>query len=171
MWLWLPSVAGITECRIPYKEEHKCASFSGVNTVLTIFLVLHSLHTDVHDKKHSVAQYKGGGVWHGTAIFRDFFDAAIDSTAAPPVRVITNSSPCPNFSHASGACVAFHCHQNYCRNKKTFWDVKWNKICTCTGTHEQFTQLNYTACKFVLRDPNIFLFPHLLWYWKWLSVQ
>lgn len=40
---------------------------------LTIFLVLHSLHTDIHDKKHSVAQYKGGRVWHGIVIFKDFF--------------------------------------------------------------------------------------------------
>lgn len=40
---------------------------------LTFFLVLDSLHRDIHDKKHSVAQYKGGRVWHGKVIFQDFF--------------------------------------------------------------------------------------------------
>lgn len=42
-------------------------------------------------EKHSVAQYKGGRVWHGIVVFKVsflflfFLNLAIDGTAAPPV--------------------------------------------------------------------------------------
>lgn len=41
-------------------------------------------------EKHSVAQYKGGRVWHGTVVFKVsflifFLNLAIDGTAAPQV--------------------------------------------------------------------------------------
>lgn len=52
------------------KKEHECVSVPRVNTVSNkFFFVLHNLHTDLHDKKHSVAQYKGGWVWHGIFFF------------------------------------------------------------------------------------------------------
>lgn len=52
------------------EKEHKCVSVPRLNTVSNkFFFVLHNLHTDIHDKKHSVAQYKGGWVWHGIDFF------------------------------------------------------------------------------------------------------
>lgn len=52
------------------EKEHKCVSVPGVNTVSNkCFSVFTRLAHRLTWQKHSVAQYKGGWVWHGIDFF------------------------------------------------------------------------------------------------------
>lgn len=81
-------------------------------------------------EKHSVAQYKGGRVWHGIAVFKDF-SFFFFFTAAPPVRHHKLVSLSKLLSCLRRLC-RFSLPPELLQEKKKmiffFWDVNFNKM-------------------------------------------